>query len=45
MDTSAFYDQMTPLGQAILEPAHLGNRPDILGLLLAEEAAAAKDVV
>ena len=34
-------DTLTPLGRGIMEPAHLGNRPDIQGLLEAEEAAAA----
>ena len=36
-DTSGFRGDMSPLGQAILEPAHLGNRPDIAALLAEEE--------
>ena len=36
-DTSGFRGGMSPLGQAILEPAHLGNRPDIAALLAEEE--------
>ena len=35
-DKPQFYDQMSPLAQAILEPAHYGNRPDI-ALLLEQE--------
>ena len=36
-DTAGFRGGMSPLGQAILEPAHLGNRPDIAALLAEEE--------
>ena len=36
-DTSGFRGDMSPLGQAILEPAHLGNRPDMVALLVEEE--------
>jgi hypothetical protein len=32
---------VSALGQAILEPAHYGNRPDIAALIAAEEAAEA----
>jgi ectoine hydroxylase-related dioxygenase (phytanoyl-CoA dioxygenase family) len=34
-----FRESMTALGQAILEPAHYGTRPDIAALIAAEEAA------
>ena len=33
-----FRAELSPLAQAVLEPAHLGNRPDILSLLEQEEA-------
>ena len=39
-DYAPFRPELSPLGQAILEPAHLGNRPDILSLLKEEERAA-----
>lgn len=34
-----FSDQMSPLGQAVLEPPHEGKRPHILALLEQEELA------
>ena len=36
-----FRESLSALGQAILEPAHYGNRPDIAALIAAEEAAEA----
>ena len=32
-----FRDSFSPLGQAILEPGHFGNRPDIAALVAEEE--------
>ena len=37
LDYAPFYEEMSPLGKAILEPPHYGNRPDIAALLLEEE--------
>ena len=42
LDYAPFYQEMTPLGKAILEPAHYGSRPDIAALLRQEEEQAAK---
>ncbi len=39
-DYAPFYEEMSPLGKAILEPAHYGNRPDIAALLRQEEEQA-----
>lgn len=36
-----FYDELTPLQQAIMEPPHNANRADVAALLAEQEAAAA----
>ena len=40
-DYAPFYDSMSPLAQAILEPAHYNNRPGIADLLAEQEGASA----
>ena len=40
-DYAPFYDSMSPLAQAILEPAHYNHRPGIADLLAEQEGASA----
>ena len=41
MEYAPFYDTMSPLAQAILEPAHYNHRPGIADLLAEQEGASA----
>ena len=37
LDYAPFYEEMSPLGKAILEPARYHGRPDLLALLHEQE--------